>query len=226
MNNKSGGKGKIGIGLAIIVICIAALIVVGVTAPSFFAVLGWLLIIVVVLMIVAFALLLFFASRASNKKAAETRATSVNKEQLTKEQSDLIQKARSDLLAIRMVNSKIKDSEITEAASNVCSSAEKNLQTLKEKPEKIQTNRQLFSYYLPTLRSVLTKYQTLEAGGAETGDMPANLKNYLTDVNTALTNQYNSLFDNDKLNVEVDMEAMTMAIKRDGLLDDEADFKL
>lgn len=38
---------------------------------------------------------------------------------------------------------------------------------------------------------------------------------------------YEGLYDNDKLNVAVDMEAMTMAIKRDGLLDDDyfADIK-
>jgi len=39
-----------------------------------------------------------------------------------------------------------------------------------------------------------------------------------------MENLYEGLFDNDKLNVTVDMEAMTIAIKRDGLLDDE-DFK-
>jgi hypothetical protein len=33
--------------------------------------------------------------------------------------------------------------------------------------------------------------------------------------------QYNSLFDDDKLDLTVDMEALTLACKRDGLLEKE-----
>jgi len=33
--------------------------------------------------------------------------------------------------------------------------------------------------------------------------------------------QYSSLFDDDKLDLTVDMEALTLACKRDGLLDEE-----
>ena len=37
----------------------------------------------------------------------------------------------------------------------------------------------------------------------------------------AMEKQYNGLFDDDKLDLSVDMEALTLACKRDGLLEDE-----
>lgn len=54
----------------------------------------------------------------------------------------------------------------------------------------------------------------------DNADMPAKVTNYLNDVRSAMDNLYEGLFDNDKLNMEVDMEAMKLAIMRDGLLND------
>lgn len=54
--------------------------------------------------------------------------------------------------------------------------------------------------------------------------MPEKIISYLANVQKALDKQYSNLFDDDKLDMTVDMEAMTIAIKRDGLLDED-DFK-
>jgi len=163
-----------------------------------------------------------FARKAGN--TATNPSVQVNKVSLTQEQAQSINDARSRLTSARMTLSRIKDPEINKAGNAACDSIEKVLHTLKDKPEKIQTTRQLFNYYLPTIDKVVSRYQRIEASGVDNPQMPEKLKAYLKNVNDAMGNLYDGLFDNDKLNVEVDIEAMTIAIKRDGLLDDE-DFK-
>ena len=45
--------------------------------------------------------------------------------------------------------------------------------------------------------------------------------NYFSDIMKALKKQYESLFENDKLDLTVEMEAMELAFKRDGMISDE-----
>ena len=220
MNNKSSGSSSGGIfgAIAGIIACVVGGVVLHNNAPSVFKVVGWILLIAVIAIIVILIVVLVLASKAG--KNTSNPATSVNGVKLDQEQSDTIKKGRSELLAIRMLVSKIKDSSITGAASPVCAGMDKILQTLKEKPDKIQTSRQFLNYYLPTVKEVLTKYQRMEASGVDIHDMPEKVTAFLNDVQEAMDNLYESLFASDVLNLEVNMEAMTLAIRRDGLLDD------
>ncbi len=51
--------------------------------------------------------------------------------------------------------------------------------------------------------------------------MSARVINYLKDVDKALDKFYQKLFEDEKLDLTVEMEAMTMAVKRDGLITDD-----
>ena len=91
-------------------------------------------------------------------------------------------------------------------------------------PEEEEENEGLFNYYLPTMERVVDRYLKIESSGVDNPEIPGNLRQYFDDITLAMQSEYEGLFDNDKLNVTVDMEAMTIALKRDGLLDEE-DFK-
>ena len=179
------------------------------------------IIIAVLAFIIASIMIVIFARKASNMQQSPVQT---KKASLSQEQSESLNNARSVLTNARMTLSRISDQEINKAGNRACEAIEKVLHTLKEKPEKIQTTRQLFNYYLPTLDKVVSRYQRIESSGTVEPGMPEKVRGYLDNVTEAMGNLYEWLFDNDKLNVEVDMEAMTIAIRRDGLLDDE-DFK-
>ena len=51
--------------------------------------------------------------------------------------------------------------------------------------------------------------------------MTDKVRNYLNDVDKALKKFYTNLFEDEKLDLTVEMEAMTMAVKRDGLITDD-----
>ena len=223
MNNKKKSSSGLIAGIIIIIACIIGLILVSsISVPL----LRTLLIIgiIIVIVIIVLSILIIGLARKSGSESAAPSSVIQKDNPLTKEQSDSLNAANSLLTETRMTLSRIQDAEITEAGVKATNSIEKVLQTLREKPEKIQTTRQLFNYYLPTMNKVVSKYQRIEASGVDNPNMPENLKQYLANIEAAMNNLYEGLYDNDKLNVEVDMEAMTIAIKRDGLLDEE-DFK-
>ena len=223
MKNKKKSSGGLIAGIIAIIACIIGLILIGSISSGLLKTLLIIGIIAVIVVIALSILIIAFARKASTESAAP--GSVVNQDTpLTKEQSDSLNEANSLLTNTRMTLNRIQDREISEAGIKAAASIEKVLQALREKPEKIQTTRQLFNYYLPTMDKVVTKYQRIEASGVDNPEMPENLKQYFANIDSAMENLYEGLYDNDKLHVAVDMEAMTMAIKRDGLLDEE-DFK-
>ena len=82
------------------------------------------------------------------------------------------------------------------------------------------------NYYIPTLGKVLEKYDRLEDSKTATEEVTENVVKYLTDVKAAMSKLYENLFESDKLDMSVEMEAMMMAVKRDGLIEDENELKM
>lgn len=221
MSRKRSGGGVL-FGLIVIVAAIALLFFVHHALPGLFKLLLGIGLFIIALF-VALIVVIIVAARKGTKKMAEksqqAAAKTVNKSGLTPEQASVINKGRSDLVAIRMVNSRIRNPEIKKSMANVGATAEKILVALKEKPETIKSARQFTNYYLPTLRAVLEKYQRIEQSGVDQEGAGERVVKYLADVQKALDKQYTNLFDNDKFDLAVDMEAMTIALKRDGLID-------
>ncbi len=202
-----------------IIICILAIIFVQkIPTPLIRTIVTLAIILAAVLLFVMGGILIFANKSGQGKNAIP--ASGAGKKKLTQEQSESITMAFSQLSSIRMTIARIKDTSIVQSGNDACASIERVIQTLKDKPEKIQTSRQLFNYYLPTMKKVIAKYQRIEMSEVDNADMPAKVTNYLNDVRLAMDNLYEGLFDNDKLNLEVDMEAMKLAIMRDGLLED------
>jgi hypothetical protein len=102
----------------------------------------------------------------------------------------------------------------------VCGSIDRLLQGLREKPGKIAGSRQCLNYYLPTLKEVMFNYKNLEDKNQLADEMTVKAITFLGDVDSALGRHYDNLYDEDKLIMEVDMEAMTIDLKRNGLLED------
>lgn len=211
----SGGSGSGGIlgGLAGIIILVGGLIVIHKFIPALFRFFLWGVIAVIILLIGLIVLIVVLASRSSRDDDKSREEIPLNDEQ-----SDILTDARGKLMELRRVISQIHVMEVRREANNVCATLDKILQTLKEKPDRIRSSRQCLNYYIPTLTDVLRHFKELESKEQLSEDMKDKTIAFLKDVQTALSKYYGSLYENDKLDMEVDMEAMTIAIRRDGLL--------
>ena len=211
--NSGSGGGIIGI-IAVLVVGVGGLFAAHSFAPALFKILIWVVIGVVVLLIGLIVLIIVLANKSGKYKDEKT---SVNGK-LTDEQSGVITTSRQEVMELRRVIMQIHVMPIRLSANEACALLDKILKTLKEQPDEIKNARQCLNYYIPTLKNVMSHFRELESKGQMNDDMQKKTESFLSDVKSALQKQYDNLFDNEKLNMEVDMEAMTIAIKRDGLL--------
>lgn len=207
MKHSSGGAGILGL-LALV----AGFFLLRRTVPSLariFLILGGIAALGVAVLV---GLVIFFAMRKPKKSPEQ---------QQKDEAARILQQGRAHLLEIRKLTMKVKDSSIRTVSENICSSIDKILRTLKEQPGDIPSVGRFFHYYLPTLQSVLTKYTRLEANGVPAADAAEKTLSGLQDMQAAMEKQYQNLFEDDKLDLTVEMAVLTQICKRDGLLADD-----
>ena len=163
--------------------------------------------------------------KKKEEKQAQKNGNIQNEEEsdpaLTDEQNEILKKGRAHLMELRRRMTRVRHIPIRTVCGNICEEAEKIFRTLRKKPDKISQVRQFLNYYLPTLGTILEKYVSLEENGALTEEMTDNTLEHLIDIKHAMEAQYQALFDDDKLDLSVEMEALKIACLRDGLLTEE-----
>ena len=140
-----------------------------------------------------------------------------------RELADILGDGEEDLKEIQQHVAKLRDPNIKGQASAILKTIQDILKELKARPENISAVRKFFKYYLPTLDSILGKYERIE-GGVIKPEQKQLVSKYLGDIKKAMDKQYANLFEDDMLDLSVEMEVMTNACKQDGLLTEE-DFK-
>lgn len=203
-NNSSGITGILGIA-----VCVGLFLAARKFFPSLATLMLWLAGIAGVVIVVLIGLVIYF-SVTGNKEENDPDSPSA-----------VLAKARSDLMELRRKQVKIKNREIANLCRELTDIGDKILASLKQKPEAVSGARQFLNYYLPTLGKILTSYVRVEESGAMTEELQNSTVTHLGEMKKAMEKQYNSLFDDDKLDLTVDMEALTLACKRDGLLEKE-----
>lgn len=145
---------------------------------------------------------------------------------LDEESAQVVKTANSNVLALRSRVARIKNQEIRAGGNAICEEADRIVGALRKDPKHISTARQFWNYYLPSLGTILTKYEKIEKSGVPDEKITEKVGAYLKDIKLALEKLYKSFFDDDKLDMSVEMEAMKLAMQRDGLLTSEdADLK-
>ena len=157
----------------------------------------------------------------TTSRVDDGRRTEASSSRLTNEDVKRIREAQQNILEGRNLAIRIKDPEVRLAAADALDASEKIVGVLKNQPEEIRRSKQFLNYYVPTLNVIIKKYRTVEDSGIEMTETRDKILNYFSDIMKALKKQYESLFENDKLDLTVEMEAMELAFKRDGMISDE-----
>ena len=142
---------------------------------------------------------------------------------LTSEERQALNEANSLLVQIKTAVAKVRDNDIRRKTADICTVADNILKVLKKNPDAIHPTRRVMNYYLPTLKEIIDKYYKLEQSGTGLSDMPEKVKIHLDEIKGALGKQYDNLFDGTKLDLTVDMKALSVSFKRDGLVDEDFD---
>ena len=160
------------------------------------------------------AVILVIAFKVGGEKTGNGTKTA-----LSEEDAAVLAQGRKDLTELRLLNVKLKETEIREKSNAICGTVEKILSTLKDKPDQILSAQMFLRYYLPTQKSILQKYQDIESSGVDTeGETKAKVSGYLDDIAAAMKEQYTSLYQDTIIDLSAEMEVMTRSARRDGLL--------
>lgn len=211
MNQKSSGlMGLLGVIAGVIVLLAARRY-----APGLANVLLFMISACMVLLVLLVITVLYFALRKPKKTEEQKAAEEIHA---------VIKNGRQNLMGLRRMSMEVKNAHVRTLSTEICGSIEKIFRTLKERPEQFDSLRQFFNYYLPTLEKILVKFREIEASGVPTEEVTGNTIECMENIKMAMEKQYRNLFENDILDLTVEMEVLTQICKRDGLLTD-ADFK-
>ncbi len=236
-NHSSGSKGWV-----VLLAVLGGLFVAGRVLPILSRILGILLGCIIALVVLIVVLVIYFSCKKDPPKAPqdgkappEPHRSTVNeppKEKqaippcnLSLEVMQILTKGRNHLTELRRLLSRIQNLNVKKRGEDICVEIDRILGALQQQPEDIPMVRQFFNYYLPTLGNILLKYLRLEEAGMATDHTTVKVMSCLGEIKTAMEKQHAAIYENDLLDLTVEMEALTQACKRDGLLVSE-DFTL
>ena len=165
-------------------------------------------------LLIMVALVMFIALKVSGDEAK----TAAEAPEMSPEDAAIYQAARKDLTELRVLNARLKESDVRSASNEICTAMEKILTALKEDPSRVASAQMFLQYYLPTQKNILTKYHQIVSGGVSHGDLKEKVMNHLADIKTAADKQLLNVFEDDMLDISAEMELMSTSIKQDGLL--------
>lgn len=203
-NKYSGILGVLGI-----IGCIAAFFVLKSSFPvlAMTVLVGGILCVVFVIAVVVAVLVLAF------KKPTEKEGDQTHQEMTTVQKE-----GRAKLIELRRVGMKIKNQTIRKENDEICEAANKIIRELKDHKENLPEIRRFLNYYLPTLGKILKNYEKLETSGVVEDEITENTIKCMADIKAAMEKQYQNLFEKYVLDMSIEMEALTLACKRDGLI--------
>lgn len=121
----------------------------------------------------------------------------------------------------------IKDPEVRRKINEIMRITDKIAQDAIEDPSDIPQIKKFMNYYLPTTIKLLNAYDRMSSQGIEGENLDKSMKNINEMLDTAIEaykKRLDSLFANQALDIESDIEVMNTMLEREGLAG-EKDFK-
>ena len=137
------------------------------------------------------------------------------------ENGKILSSALQEVYSMKKLVSGLRNETIRNNAYRLCGRAKSILDVLRNNTDQIASVRQFWNYYLPSTNNILKKYERLEKSGVADWETVQKVNQYLNDVNIALDNLYHSLFDVDKKSLNIEMEALQLAMQREGLVSND-----
>lgn len=122
----------------------------------------------------------------------------------------------------------IKDDSVRSKINEIMRITDKIMQDAIEDPSDIPQIKKFFRYYLPTTIKLLNAYDRMGSQGIEGENIDKSMKNINDMLDVAIEaykKRLDSLFENQALDIETDIDVMNQMLSREGLTN-EKDFKV
>ena len=181
------------------------------------------IIIGIVLIAVGIGVILINRRRNSAARAAAAEVEDVKKERT----ENVLSEGDAALREMGRLYHNINDRAIREKINEIMLVTDKIMQDAEKDPSDLPQIRRFFSYYLPTTLKLLSTYESLSAVGIEGDNIDASRKNISDMLDTAIEaykKRLDSLFENQALDIETDIDVMNQMLEREGLVQSGSSF--
>lgn len=136
----------------------------------------------------------------------------------------IIQEGNRALSEMGRLYMSIKDTEVRQKINEIMRITDKITQDAIADPTDIPQIRKFMNYYLPTTIKLLNAYDRMSAQGIEGENLDKSMKNINDMLDAAIVaykKRLDSLFENQALDIETDIEVMNTMLAREGLSGDK-----
>lgn len=175
--------------------------------------------------------------RKAEKEAAEAAAacmkaeqapSTVEKKSYGPEVDPIIEEGNRALSEMGRLYMSIKEPDVRQKINELMRITDKIVQDAIDDPADIPQIKKFMSYYLPTTIKLLNSYDRMSAQGIEGENLDKSMKSInemLDSVIVAYKKRLDSLFENQALDIETDIDVMNKMLAREGL-SGEKDFNI
>ena len=164
---------------------------------------------------------------AGTKRASERVGEKINTVSAQKERKSygekidpILKESDTALKEMGRLYSTIKDPEIRSKINEIMLVTDKIAQDAIEDPSDIPQIKKFFRYYLPTTIKLLNAYDRMSSQGIEGENIDKSISNINEMLDVAIAaykKRLDSLFENQALDIETDIDVMNQMLEREGL---------
>ncbi|HIR85724.1 MAG TPA: 5-bromo-4-chloroindolyl phosphate hydrolysis family protein [Candidatus Limivicinus faecipullorum] len=165
---------------------------------------------------------------AASKKPAESKKAAEEKKSYGPEIDPILEEGARALGEMARIYSSVQDKEVRRKINELMRITDKITQDAIADPSDIPQIKKFMNYYLPTTIKLLNAYDRMSAQGIEGENLDRSMNNInemLDQAIVAYKKRLDSLFENQALDIETDIEVMNRMLAREGLTG-EKDFDL
>lgn len=158
-------------------------------------------------------------AQAAPSAGSAAKATA-SKKSYGPEIDPIIQEGNRALSEMGRLYMSIKDPEVRQKINEIMRITDKITQDAIADPSDIPQIRKFMNYYLPTTIKLLNAYDRMSAQGIEGENVDRSMKNINDMLDAAIVaykKRLDSLFENQALDIETDIEVMNTMLAREGL---------
>ena len=167
------------------------------------------------------------AAAAAAAKAAAEAKKNPKKKSYGPEVDPIIEEGNRALSEMGRLYMSIKDPEVRSKINEIMRITDKITQDAIDDPKDIPQIKKFMNYYLPTTLKLLNSYDRMSSLGIEGENLDRSMKSINEMLDAAIEaykKRLDSLFENQALDIETDIEVMNTMLAREGLSgDDEFD---
>ena len=160
------------------------------------------------------------AAEAAAAKLAEEAEKHPKKKSYGPEVDPIIEEGNRALSEMGRLYMSIKDPEVRSKINEIMRITDKITQDAIDDPKDIPQIKKFLNYYLPTTLKLLNSYDRMSSIGIEGENLDKSMKSInamLDEVIAAYKKRLDSLFENQALDIETDIEVMNTMLAREGL---------